>query len=229
MKEVENMTTKQKDITFGLLERGVFLGHNTHLVLDTEFVDLNKAFVYNLGYRIISPLGVVLCERDLVIKQVYENKALFATSYYANKKPLYTSKMKGRKARAISLGFAMRLLQADIKNYGVDMVWAYNAKADIHSIDFTTKFYNCVNPLGNNIFDIMVLAKQVFLKDDNYINFCQEHNMITAKGNCKISAESCYAYLTNNANYIEEHTALADSRIEAEILRYCMVMLGLLN
>ena len=42
-------------------------------------------------------------------------------------------------------------------------------------------------------------------------------NFISEKGNYLTNAESCYAYLTQNEDFEEEHTALADVEIEIEI------------
>lgn len=191
------------------------------LILDTEFIDLNKPFVYNLGYRIINQEGVVLQERDFVIKQVYENKPLFATSYYANKRPLYVSRLKGRKMQRVTLSVALWTMRSDIATYNVQHCWAYNAPADRKSLGFTAKWFKN-KPFEYPINDIMVLSRYKLLSNPSYQDFCIEHNLLTGKGNLKISAESCFAYISKNPNYEEEHTALADSRIEADILRYCV-------
>lgn len=45
----------------------------------------------------------------------------------------------------------------------------------------------------------------------------------TESGNYSTTAETVYRYITNNIDFIEEHTALADSEIEWEILRYCLL------
>lgn len=44
----------------------------------------------------------------------------------------------------------------------------------------------------------------------------------TESGNYSTTAETLYRYITNNTEFEEEHTALADSEIEWEILKYCL-------
>jgi hypothetical protein len=48
-----------------------------------------------------------------------------------------------------------------------------------------------------------------------------ENGYYTDKGNCRMTAEVCYRFISGNNEFIEEHTALADTEIEAEILRAC--------
>ena len=51
-----------------------------------------------------------------------------------------------------------------------------------------------------------------------YVKFCKKNGFMTEKGNCKTSAEVVWGYLTNNPNFEEEHTGLADCEIEYKIL-----------
>ena len=53
------------------------------IIFDTETISLNKSFIYNIGYVICDPDGKVLLQRDMVIRQIYDNAPLFATAYYA--------------------------------------------------------------------------------------------------------------------------------------------------
>jgi len=48
--------------------------------------------------------------------------------------------------------------------------------------------------------------------------FCLENGYVTKYKNCKMTAEICYRFITGNTDFVEEHTALADSEIETEIL-----------
>ena len=59
----------------------------------------------------------------------------------------------------------------------------------------------------------------ILINTKEYYEYCKANNFITEKGNLKKSAEVVYGYITNNPNYIEEHTALEDSKIEATILQ----------
>jgi hypothetical protein len=66
-----------------------------------------------------------------------------------------------------------------------------------------------------DIWSAIVMTKCLSKK---YVKFCKENGFMTEKGNCKTSAEVVYAYLTNNTNFVEEHTGLSDAKIEYDIL-----------
>ena len=71
------------------------------------------------------------------------------------------------------------------------------------------------------------------MADGDYKDFCDKNadikaadgtskKFITDADGYKTTAESFYSFLTNNADYNEEHTALEDSLIELEILKACI-------
>ena len=51
-----------------------------------------------------------------------------------------------------------------------------------------------------------------------YNKFCCDNGFVTKSGNIQMSAEVCYRFLTEDVEFVEEHTALADCEIEMEIL-----------
>ena len=190
------------------------------IIFDTETISLNKRFIYNIGYVITDGDGKVLLERDMVIRQVYDNKPLFATGYYADKRPLYTKYMKGRRTKKVSWGEACRIMCKDIKDYNVTDGYAYNSDFDEQAFYFTHCFFgNKRRPLdGIKVHDIMDFIP--FTTSQAYKDFCKTNGFLTKNGRCKITAETTYAFITNNPNYKEEHTALEDSKIESAILEY---------
>ena len=52
-----------------------------------------------------------------------------------------------------------------------------------------------------------------------YNKFCCENGFVTKTGNIQMTAEVCYRFLSGDVSFEEEHTALSDCEIEAEILR----------
>lgn len=189
------------------------------IILDTEFVNLQKSFIYNLGYVVANENGDILKKRDFVIEQIWHNRELFATSYYYNKRNIYISKMRGKRMNLVKWGECVRIMLKDIKDFNINELWAYNVRADYNAINFMVEWYKTRNPLEKvNCYDIWDLTKEIFLKNDDYKKFCVMYNFITTKGFFKCTAETCYAFITNNPNYAEEHTALSDSIIETTIL-----------
>ena len=196
------------------------------LVFDTETISVDKPFCYNIGYVITDGDGKVLLERDMVIRQVYDNKPLFATGYYADKRPLYTKYMRARRTKKVSWGEVCRIMCKDIKDFNVADGYAYNSDFDEQAFYFTHCFFgNKRRPLdGIKVHDIMDYIS-VFTETDDYKEFCNTHGLVNKNGKVKRTAESAYAYITNNHNYKEEHTALEDSKIESAILTYCLNLL----
>ena len=54
--------------------------------------------------------------------------------------------------------------------------------------------------------------------------FCVENGYLTKKRSLQTSAEVVYRFLTSNTDFIEEHTAFEDSKIEMQIFLECLKM-----
>ena len=59
---------------------------------------------------------------------------------------------------------------------------------------------------------------------EHYKAFCEANNLYTESGNYSTTAEAVYRYITSNTEFVEEHTALADSEIECDILKWCVAI-----
>lgn len=190
------------------------------LVFDTETISINKPFCYNLGYMIMDFDTLDILEyEDFVIEQIYHNKPLFETAYYAQKKPLYTSKLKGKKMTMKKYGHACRKLRTDIKKHGVDFVYAFNSPFDERVLNFNSDFFGVQNPLkGVEIRDIRAYAMNTICNTVEYKAFCERNGLFTETFNYSTSAETLYRFITQDIDFIEEHTALSDSAIETAIL-----------
>lgn len=188
-------------------------------IFDTETISIHKPFCYNIGYVIVNATtGEILCEKDYIIQQVWHNIMLFETAYYQEKRQLYINAMRSRKATMIKYGYAMQQMRRDLIQYGVEMVFAYNSPFDDRVFTFNCDWYKCQNPLDNiPIKDIRAFAHN-FLCDSQFKAFCEQHEQFTESGHYSTTAETLYRYITNSPDFIEEHTALADSQIETDIL-----------
>lgn len=190
------------------------------LVLDTETINLGKPFVYDLGYTIADADGNVVLRKSYVISQIFNNRELFATSYYANKLPLYLTRLESGYSKKVGWGHAMRYLAMDIDKYGVTEIYAYNSKFDTKAIEFMCSWFNIINPLRyTEILDIMDFIKPI-TDTKEYKNFCKINGYMT---NHKYprpqqKAETLYRYLLKDTDFVEEHTGLEDSLIELAIL-----------
>ena len=196
------------------------------MVVDTETISLEKKFIYDLGLIIAEWNGKEyepIEKHSLIIKQVYSNKMLFDTAYYADKRPKYVSKLKGKKSIAKHYGHTMRFVSKLIKTYNINKVFAYNSIFDKQAFKFTAKYFGCKNPLDKLQWrDIYEVAIKYIQKSKQYIDTAKEKNWITERGNVQGSAEKVYQFIKNDYNFVESHTGLEDSEIELDILNKCI-------
>lgn len=194
------------------------------MVLDTETINLEKRFVYDLGYTIADADGNVVAKKSYIISQIFNNKELFATGYYSNKMPLYLERLKSGYSKKVGWGNAMRYLANDIKKYGITKIYAYNSKFDAKAFAFMCSWFNIVNPLGaTEVLDIMDFIEPI-TNTKEYKEFCLSNGYMTKNKRPQKKAETLCRFLRNDTDFVEEHTGLEDSLIELEIL---MTALGL--
>lgn len=192
------------------------------VVFDTETVSLEKPFCYNIGYTIVNKESREhLVKRDYVVEQVWHNPMLFITAYYADKRENYVKAMRSRKTIMAKYGYICQAMIRDFIKYEVVGAYAFNSPFDDKVFTYNSDWFKCNNPFDNiPIFDIRGYVHH-FMIDDNFKAFCEEHGYFTDSGNYSTTAEVMYRYLTGNTDFIEDHTALSDSEIEADILLEC--------
>ena len=194
------------------------------MIFDTETTSLDKPFCYNIGYMIVNTDGEYICSRDFVVEQVWHNPMLFTTAYYANKREIYIKSMRQRKTKMDKFGYICQQMIRDIKNFEVTSAYAYNSPFDEKVFNFNCDWFKCNNPFDNiPIFDIRGYAHHYICGDD-FKQWCEEYNAFSESGNYSTTAENIYRYITNNTDFVEEHTALADSEIETDILLFALDM-----
>lgn len=195
-----------------------------HLILDTETtsIDPSRSFTYNIGLCVVNDAGEVLEARDFVIAQVWDNLPLFQSAYYADKRPIYVKAMRARKAEKIKYGFAMQEMKRIIKRHDIQACYAYNSPFDDAVIQFNCDWFHTQNAIETiPIFDIRGYAHH-FICNDDFFAFCEQNQRFTDSGNYSTTAETMFQYITGNPEFVEDHTALSDSLIEAQILLKCI-------
>lgn len=193
------------------------------VVFDTETANLEKPFAYNIGYAICdTDTAEVLVKRDFVAEQVWHNEMLFTTAYYANKRPLYVERMRARKTVMDKYGYICRQMAKDFRDHAVQVAFAFNSPFDDRVFQYNCEWFHCLNPFDNiPIFDIRGYVHE-FLVTPDFLAFCDKHGYYTESGNYSTTAETMFRYLSDNTDFEEEHTALADSEIELAILLKCL-------
>lgn len=191
-------------------------------VFDTETTSLEKPFCYNVGYMIVNTDSwEVAVRREFVIEQIWHNLPLFQSAYYADKRPFYVSAMRARSIRMEKFGYVCQQMLRDFKAFEVNYAYAYNSSFDDKVFSFNCDWFKCANPFDTvNIYDIRGFAHH-YLVDETYKEFCERHERFTDTGNYSTTAETMFQYITQNTDFVEAHTALADCEIEMEILKRC--------
>lgn len=191
-----------------------------YCTLDTETVggSSHPTGMYNLGGIIHDKKGIILATFSILVMEHYDK---IRHDDYAKKNfHLYEERLLRGELTAVSTETeAIEIVRNLCKMYNVKYVMAYNS-----SFDFTKTI--CRDLLTDFEFiDIYLMALQTITHLKKYANFCRENKMYSKSGkSLSTSAESVYAFIINNANYVEEHTAFADALIEMEIFKRCDAM-----
>ncbi|MDD4876560.1 MAG: hypothetical protein PHQ86_05495 [Dehalococcoidales bacterium] len=197
-------------------------------VFDTETTSLDKPFCYNIGYEIFNTdSGVSLTAKDFVVEQIWHNLPLFQSAYYADKREIYVARMKARQTIMDKFGYITQEMARDFKKLEVVGSYAFNSDFDERVFNYNCDWFKVINPFDNiPIFDIRGYVHQFISNQPEYLDFCEKHELFTESKNYSTTAEAVYRYLTNDIEFAEEHTALADSKIEAFILAHCVKECG---
>lgn len=200
-----------------------------YLVIDTEACNtLEQPLVYDIGYAIADRNGNVVLERSFLVAEIFlDKKDIMSSAYYAEKIPMYWEDVK-KGTRVIKSLFNIRKqLFADMKEYNVKKVGAYNMGFDKRALNTTIRYCSkslirWFFPFGVEYFCIWNMACQVIMDTRKYIKFAIQNGLVSEKGNIQTSAESCFKFLTDDVNFIESHTGLEDVKIEVQIMAKCL-------
>lgn len=198
-----------------------------YIVIDTETTNsLDDPICYDVGFAVVDALGAVIESYSYVVADIFLDKDLMASAYFADKIPQYWEDIKSGKRKLRRFKTIKAIFADVVKQYDIKVVLAHNARFDNKSLNLTQRLltsskYRYFFPYGIEIWDTLKMARKVF-NDESYDTFCYENNFITKKGCKRYTAEIIYRYLTHNLDFVEEHTGLEDVMIEKEIFAYCM-------
>lgn len=192
-------------------------------VFDTETTSLEKPYCYNIGYLILDTESrACLVKREFVIEQIWHNLPLFNTAYYASKRSIYVGALRARTIRMEKFGYVTQQMLRDFRNYEVECAFAYNSAFDEKVFNFNCDWFKVINPFETiPISDIRGFVHH-FMIDDTFRAWCEENNAFTESGHYSTTAEALTRYIRSDPSFTEDHTALSDSEIEAEILFTCL-------
>lgn len=198
------------------------------IVLDTETTGaLWRPLCYDIGWAVLDlDTNEVLKTESYAIAEIFLDKELMSTAYYAEKVPTYWDEIKSGERKLARLATVRRTLFQDCKAYNVTEVYAHNARFDYKSCTLTqrtspnsrSRFFF---PYNVKICDTLKMARKAFKEDPDYIRFCDENGYRTKNNQLRFTAEILYRYLSGDNEFEEVHKGLADVLIEKEILIAC--------
>ena len=197
--------------------------HNV-IITDTETANsVEQPLPYDIGWVVLDPIeGKFLEQRSYAVADIYLDKELMSSAYYAKKIPLYEEEIKSGKRQLKSFCNIRKQFLEDMKTYGVTQVGAYNCRFDQRALNNDTRLITCSKkrwmfPYGTEFFDIWQMAATSFLRSKNYIKWALKNDFVSDAGNIKTSAEAAYSYIAKDTNFAEDHIGIEDVLIEAEI------------
>lgn len=206
------------------------------IVLDCETAPCDKAIdevtpinmlAYDIGWVVTDRQGRIYEQRSFVNADVFlDEKELMKSAYYANKIPEYWKDIKAGIRTLTSFYNIRKALEEDVKNYGVEQIFAHNMRFDYGALNNTERWltkskFRYFFPYGVEICDTLKLARQLIAPMPTYKDFCIENDYLTKRGQVRLTAEILYRFISGEDDFEEEHKGLDDCLIEKEILAYC--------
>ena len=193
---------------------------NIYCTLDTETFGgaATPKGIYHLAGIIHDREGAILATFNYLIAEHYEE--IEKDDYAKRNFHKYQGMIEDGIVTMISSEVAaVEMVNSICEFYGVRYMMAYNS-----GFDFVKTV--CRSLIENREFiDIYLMSVQTITHLKKYADFCRENGFRSSSGkSVATSAESVYAYLTNNTEYKEEHTAFEDSKIEMQIFLACQKM-----
>lgn len=197
------------------------------MLVDCETVNKGRHYPYEIAIKFYKN-GKLIEEKSFIIADIFDNEYEMQNAWYKNKIPFYNEtlltneNMTKKSAREI-----LQNLNELISKYKMKNIYAYNAI-------FDRKAINNLYELPSNS-DIPNLFKRLYVVDiwkiatdiitlfddlyDDFMLFCYRHRLYTTKQkSISTSAETIAKYVYQNPYFVEEHTGIADTVCEFDIL-----------
>ena len=190
---------------------------NMYCTLDTETVGgaSTPTGIYHLAGIIHDRNGNVYGCFNYLIAELFD---MIEKDDYAKKNfDLYLSMLQSGVVTLIDTQEnAVAMVEALCSYYDVNVMLAFNTAFDFVKTPCRSLIEN------REYIDLWLMALETICQKRSYKNFCIDNDKVNNKGTCSTSAETVYAFLIDNADYEEEHTALEDSKIEKIIFQECL-------
>ena len=207
---------------------------NYYLVLDTETCPIDRTLeevtpsnmlTYDIGFCVVDKKGNVYQTGSYLISEILfgEFYDKMQSAYYSNKIPNYFKEIAKGQRKVKSWSEISFIIRKTIEKYNIKVVVAHNARFDNGTLKATKEYLNQYSmlPFGVEWWDSLKMSRSILKDMPTYKRFCQENGFMTKNNQCQFKAETIYRYLTQDVDFIENHTGLEDTLIEKEILAFC--------
>lgn len=207
--------------------------------IDTETIgNLKYALPFEIGLKIYDTQEQkFVFEKSYIVKRFFNNRYIMISTFSASKYPQYQEFIKDKKHYFIgSVKDIFKQISNVLKRYNATLMVAHNGQFDKTALINLGEEFACYNPFEDlDLLDTMEIS-QVITNSKEYVNFCKrnkhiknamgESAFITNSGRVRLTAQAIYAFIIDNPNYQESHTALRDIDDEVAIFQKSSDMLG---
>lgn len=199
------------------------------LLLDVETTNTTDcAIVYDIGFILMDIYGNIYETGSFVIRDVFcYERDLMETAYYADKIPEYISDLRAGNRKMVDFMTAWNYIKRLMKKYDCHTVAAYNCNFDKNALNNTLRYlskskYRWFFPYGTEFVCIWNMACNSICGTGEYRTFAELNRFYSNhEKNYKATAETVYAFITNEPNFNEEHKGYDDVLIERKIFIKC--------
>ena len=199
--------------------------NETNYFVDTETTGtFEEPIVYDFGGESLNGDNTI---NNVIYETFYKMPELMKQAYFADKIPSYDNDI-WQSERFVQDFFELRNnIHKMYKEGKITKIFAHNASFDVRALNNTCRVLsnNKIRyffPYGMEICDTLKMAHEVLGHDDEYVSWCKKNGYMTNHDTPRprLTAEIIYRYITKNYSFDEEHTGLADVRIEKQIYEY---------
>lgn len=193
-------------------------------IIDTETT--KSGMVYDFGAAIMNAAtGEIVDTMNAIVEETFNEVSAMETSYYANKIPAYLEAINAGALEVLGFSDCFKRFGALLESYNVRSVWAYNMAFDFKALNRTVAelsngFVTCFFPASVTCYDLMSSAINLVGNTRRYQEWAVEHDYVTPTGRARATAETMFRFIADDDTFIEDHTALSDAIVEADILAH---------
>lgn len=195
-----------------------------YLLVDTETSN-NGGYVIDYAHVLVDKSGTIIQTYNCLISDyiklgLFTSKSgEFTSQKNAEKMKFYRREYKAGRLDFISKKELDTILDKLLSEYDNITFVAYNATFDLSALKKS----------GFNQFDNLPIlclwqaSLKLIVTKPSYARFCLINRFFSEKIICRSNAETIFAWLTENPDFIEKHTALSDCLdVELPIFRYIL-------